>query len=122
MGRRTCRIDPLYSWIYSFNCDLRLDLESIWIYLNTISLIPCSWKESFGIDCPSCGAQTSFSQLISGNFLNSFVLFPALFPLIIVFVLVILQIIRPKSNRPKWIVRFFAFSAVCMLVGWVLKF
>jgi len=48
-------------------------------------LIPCPFKYLTGLDCPGCGFQRSFMQLIKGNFHSSFVLYPATIPLLIFF-------------------------------------
>jgi hypothetical protein len=84
-------------------------------------MISCSWKETFGIDCPSCGAQRSFLELMHGHLLESLQLFPALLPLMAVAVLTIIQLIRPMKKGPYWIVRLFALSAVLMLGSWIFK-
>lgn len=84
-------------------------------------MIPCSWKETFGIECPSCGAQRSFLELIHGHILESLVLFPALLPLMAVAVLTIIHLIRPVPGAPHWIVRLFLLSAVLMLGNWIWK-
>jgi hypothetical protein len=84
-------------------------------------MIPCSWKESFGIECPSCGAQRSFLELMHGHLLESIVLFPALLPLIAVGIITIIHIIHPLKKGPYWIVRLFALSAVLMFGNWIFK-
>lgn len=84
-------------------------------------MIPCSWKETFGIECPSCGAQRSFLELIHGHIIESIVLFPALLPLIAVGILMVVHILRPMKKASLWIVRLFVLSAVLMLGNWVWK-
>jgi len=84
-------------------------------------MIPCSWKETFGIECPSCGAQRSFLELIHGHILDSILLFPALLPLMSVALLTIIHLIHPLKNGPYWIIRLFALSAVLMFVSWIVK-
>ena len=84
-------------------------------------MIDCSWKESFGVECPSCGAQRSFMALMQGHLTESILLFPALLPLMSVAVLTIIHLIRPLKNGPKWIVRLFVFSAGLMLASWIWK-
>lgn len=84
-------------------------------------MIPCSWKETFGIECPSCGAQRSFLELIHGDLLQSLVLFPALLPLMAVAVLTIIHLIKPQPQGPRWIVRLFLLSAILMLGNWIWK-
>ena len=53
----------------------------------------CFFKEHFGIDCPGCGLQRSFIELLKGHFLESISLYPALIPTIIMFLFLFLHII-----------------------------
>jgi len=41
-------------------------------------LLPCALKSMTGIDCPLCGGQRSFVQLLNGNFDDSFSIYPPL--------------------------------------------
>ena len=43
-------------------------------------MLPCSFKQATGLDCPSCGMQRSFVHLLRGEVVESVALFPALFP------------------------------------------
>lgn len=83
-------------------------------------MLPCSWKETFGIECPSCGAQRGFLELMAGHVWKSVILFPALLPLITVAVLTLLHLYKRSWVNPKWITRFFIFSAVLMFGNWML--
>lgn len=84
-------------------------------------MIPCSWKESFGIECPSCGVQRSFLELMHGHVLESMLRFPALLPLIAVVILTIIHLIKPFPKAPYWIVRLFILSASLMFGNWVVR-
>lgn len=84
-------------------------------------MIPCSWKEAFGIDCPACGTQRSFAALLHGHLWESILLFPALLPLIAVFMLTVVHLFRPLPNGARWIVRLFILSAVLMFGNWLVK-
>lgn len=53
----------------------------------------CFYKKYFGVECPGCGMQRSFIELLKGNFHESFVLFPALLPTIFLVVFLFLHII-----------------------------
>ena len=45
-------------------------------------MMPCFYKQLSGIDCPGCGMQRSFIELLNGDFYASFNLYPALLPVI----------------------------------------
>lgn len=48
-------------------------------------LLPCPFKYLSGIDCPGCGFQRSMVALMQGNVHNSFRLYPATIPLLLLF-------------------------------------
>ncbi|MFM7857330.1 MAG: DUF2752 domain-containing protein, partial [Flammeovirgaceae bacterium] len=81
-------------------------------------MIPCSWKESFGIDCMTCGFQRGFHYLIHGELIESIVTFPATIPLIITFTLLLLHLTFGFNNGAKWLLRFFSFSAALVLFNY----
>lgn len=85
-------------------------------------MLPCSWKETFGVECPSCGAQRSFFTLLEGDLGESILLFPALIPLLITAILVLLHLWRPQRFAAKWIVWGVGVSASLMFLNWVLRF
>ncbi|PWS27372.1 DUF2752 domain-containing protein [Pedobacter yonginense] len=58
-------------------------------------LLSCPLKFYFGIDCPGCGLQRSVLALLRGNFLDSFKLYPATVPLILI---VLFSIIHLKVD------------------------
>ncbi|MFY7989534.1 MAG: DUF2752 domain-containing protein [Fluviicola sp.] len=84
-------------------------------------MLPCSWKESFGVECPSCGAQRSFFSLIAGDIVSSLILFPALLPLLFTVLWVALHLIWPQRFAAKWIVRGVVTTGGLMLISWLFK-
>jgi len=84
-------------------------------------LIECSWKSSFGIDCLTCGFQRSLEALLQGDFYNSFILFPATIPLLIVFLMLPIHLIFKLKHGAKIIVAFFSISAVLIVVNYSVK-
>lgn len=48
-----------------------------------MQMLPCAYKELFGIDCPTCGAQRSFVLLLEGDLPGSFFMYPPLIPVLI---------------------------------------
>lgn len=45
-------------------------------------MMPCFYKQISGIDCPGCGMQRSFIELLNGDFSASIKMYPALLPVI----------------------------------------
>ena len=84
-------------------------------------MIPCSWKEQFGVDCPSCGAQRSFLELLTGNVLESVVLFPALIPFIALILFTGLHFIFNFKHGARVILVLFVLCIFLMLLNFVIK-
>ena len=49
-------------------------------------MFDCFWVKTFGIECPGCGFQRSLLLLINGDILSSIKMFPALLPMIVLFI------------------------------------
>jgi len=84
-------------------------------------MIPCSWKETFGVECPACGTQRSFFALTQGDLIDSIVLFPALLPMIALVTITIIHLIKPFQSAPKWIIRLVILTGILMVGNWILK-
>lgn len=84
-------------------------------------MIPCSWKETFGVDCPGCGAQRSFLELMDGNMWGSMLLYPALVPLIFLVIYCALHIWKPRLFPAKLIVISVIFVGVLIFGNWIVK-
>jgi Protein of unknown function (DUF2752) len=70
---------------------------TILIYISLVEWLekhslPCFYKKYFGIECPGCGMQRALFELLKGNIQKSFLLFPALFTILIMFFYLALHI------------------------------
>lgn len=69
-------------------------------------MLDCPIKQNFGIPCPGCGLQRSYWALLEGDLLTSLRHYPALIPLIILFVYLVLHLIfkfKHGANTLKWL-------------------
>lgn len=64
-------------------------------------MIPCLSKKLFGLPCPGCGGQRALLFLFKGDFSDAFWMYPAIYPLIILGFLVILNYFRPFKAYSK---------------------
>ena len=48
-------------------------------------MLPCFTKHFLGFDCPGCGLQRSLLFLVKGEFVEAFKMYPAIYPMIILF-------------------------------------
>jgi hypothetical protein len=53
--------------------------------------LPCIFKKVTHFDCPGCGFQRSFIELLKGDVGESFRLYPALMPMLLFFTFLILN-------------------------------
>lgn len=51
-------------------------------------MLPCLTKTLFGFECPGCGAQRSLVFLFHGEFLSAFKMYPAIYTLIPLFLVI----------------------------------
>lgn len=67
-------------------------------------MLVCPSVKYFHIECPGCGMQRSAIALLTGDFSNSFTLYPALIPLILLTTFAILHIIFNFIKGAKTII------------------
>ena len=60
--------------------------------------LPCFYKKYLGIECPGCGMQRSFIELLKGDFLESLRIYPALLPTLFLLIYLILHLIFKFQN------------------------
>jgi len=84
--------------------------------------LTCPWKTFFGIECPGCGMQTSFIELLKGHLIHSLKIFPALIPMMLILIFLGIHIIfkLPKGALILKIV--FIFTTSIMIISYILKF
>jgi len=84
-------------------------------------LLPCFFKQTTGIDCPGCGLQRAFLELINGNFIQSLELFPALIPLIFMFLFAFAHILLNFRHGAKIILYLFISNLLIIHIAYFLK-
>ncbi|MDG1333531.1 MAG: DUF2752 domain-containing protein [Crocinitomicaceae bacterium] len=84
-------------------------------------MIECSWKAEFGVDCLTCGFQRSFISLIHGDFVESFLQFPATIPFIACVFVLIAHLTLKVKNGHRWIVGLFSLTALLIVVNYSIK-
>jgi hypothetical protein len=85
-------------------------------------LIPCFIKSHFGFDCPGCGMQRALIALLKGDLLQSLHYHPALIPLILSIIVLIIQL-KLKHPKGEFLIKWmFAGTIGIMLVNFGSKF
>lgn len=85
-------------------------------------MLPCFTKKIFGIDCPGCGLQRAMVLLVKGEFTEAFLMYPAIYPIILLFgFLALNKFIAFKFANTTITILMFA-SVAFILVNYLLKF
>ena len=84
-------------------------------------MIPCLNKTLFGFECMGCGLQRSLIALFQGNFTNALLLYPAIYPLILLFMLISLSLIYKFKFCQKVINLFSVISIVIIISNYLIK-
>ena len=81
--------------------------------------MPCYYKKILGVECLGCGMQTSFILLLKGEFIESFLTYPALIPVMFMVGFLVLHILF-KFKKGARILKFsFIFTLTIMILGYL---
>jgi hypothetical protein len=81
----------------------------------------CFYKKYFGIECPGCGMQRSFIEILKGNIFESIVLYPALLPMIFTLIFMVFHIIFKYKNGALILKISFIFTVLLMIIAYIVK-
>ena len=84
-------------------------------------MLPCVNKKIFGIECLGCGTQRAMMQMLQGNFVEAFKIFPAIYTTILLFFFIGLLFINRKRNYHKIIIALAILNAVIMIISYIYK-
>lgn len=97
-------------------------LHSLSLAFTEMKMLPCLNKQLFGIDCPGCGLQRAFIFLLDGDFIEAFMMYPAIYPLMLLMTFIFLdQMVRFKYAN-KIIIILAVTSVASILINYILKF
>ncbi|MBI9066133.1 MAG: DUF2752 domain-containing protein [Salinivirgaceae bacterium] len=82
---------------------------------------PCFYKKHFDIECPGCGFQRSVIELLQGNIVESIKLYPALIPLILTFLVLLIHIKFRLKNGALIIKILFITSVILIVTNFIYK-
>lgn len=78
-------------------------------------MLPCLNKKLFGFDCMGCGLQRSISLLYDGNFIAAFKMYPAIYTLIPLFLVIGVQFFF-KFKYSNKIINYLAIASVLIII------
>ncbi len=83
--------------------------------------LPCFYKQCFHIDCPGCGAQRAFVELLRGHMKQSVILYPALIPILIMIFYLFLHLKYKYINGAENLKRLFILNTIIILFNYIYK-
>lgn len=89
-----------------------------WLESHTL---PCFYKKYLGIDCPGCGMQRAFIELLKGNFWESLKTYPPLIPTLVMFLVLILHLIFKFKKGAFYLKIIFIFTASLIVINYLIK-
>jgi len=81
----------------------------------------CPFRELTGQICPGCGVQRAFVLLLKGELWNSFLMYPALIPMIVLFIALALHLKLQFKKGAVFLMYIFILVAVLILVNYIVK-
>jgi hypothetical protein len=84
-------------------------------------MVSCHVKLLTGIECPGCGMQRAFIELLRGHFSQSFLLNPGAMAFIVTFVYCMFHITVKFNNGARNVVILFILTVSLMIVNFVVK-
>lgn len=84
-------------------------------------MLPCMNKQLFGVECPGCGTQRSIALLLEGDFIGAFKMFPAIYTLILLLLLISLHFFDKSRNYTKSIITIAILNGVITIVAYIIK-
>ncbi|WP_459212960.1 DUF2752 domain-containing protein [Aquimarina rhabdastrellae] len=85
-------------------------------------LLQCPIKSTIGMNCLGCGLQRSFLLLLEGNLSASFVMYPALIPMILMLGFLLLHIIYNFKKGAKILKFFYILNSIIIVINYIIKF
>ena len=89
-----------------------------WLERNSL---PCFYKKFLGIECPGCGMQRAFIELLRGNFIDSLKTYPALLPTIFMIIFLVLHLIFKFRKGAEVLKISFIFTASIIVINFIVK-
>lgn len=84
-------------------------------------MIPCLSKQIFGLDCPGCGLQRSVALLLKGEFTESFLMYPGLLPMVLLFGFLGLNRIVEVPRANTIIIWLAGITVIAILTNFLIK-
>ena len=82
---------------------------------------PCFYVKFLGTECPGCGTQRAFIELLRGNVVDSIIIFPALIPSLMLIALVVIHLVFKLRHGALYIKILFIINVIIMVLNYIYK-
>lgn len=84
-------------------------------------MLPCLNKKVFGIDCLGCGIQRALSLLIKGEFLAGFKMYPAIYTLLVLVLIIAFNLFYKNQYIKKIIYSLAIINMLIIITSYFIK-
>ena len=84
-------------------------------------MLPCLNKKFFGVDCLGCGIQRALSLLIHGEFIAAFKMYPAIYTLLFLALIIVLNFFYKIKYAQRIISILAAINVLIIVVSYLIK-
>ncbi|WP_242131932.1 DUF2752 domain-containing protein [Aestuariivivens marinum] len=84
-------------------------------------MLPCLNKKLFGIECMGCGLQRSASLVTQGEFVDAFYMYPAIYTLILLLIVIVFNTFKKFKYNNKIITILAILNIVIIVTNFVSK-
>ena len=84
-------------------------------------MLPCLSKQLFNISCPGCGIQRSLLLVYNGHFVDAFKMYPAIYFLLALALLIIIKFLFNKDKLQKVINKLAILSVITILTNYIIN-
>ncbi|WP_342156847.1 DUF2752 domain-containing protein [Joostella sp. CR20] len=84
-------------------------------------MLPCLNKKLFGFECLGCGIQRSVALIFQGEFMAAFKMYPAIYPLIVLFCFLLVDNFFKIKFSNKIIISLVTISLLMIFSNFIFK-
>ena len=84
-------------------------------------MLPCLNKKLLGFECMGCGFQRSIALLFKGQLVDAFYMYPAIYPMIFLFVFIIFDYFLTMKNGEKIKISLAILVLIAAVTNYILK-
>ncbi|MFT4575342.1 MAG: hypothetical protein ACI9SI_000246 [Polaribacter sp.] len=84
-------------------------------------MLPCLNKKLFGFDCLGCGMQRSLLFILKGDFIEAFKMYPAIYTILLFFILVAYNFFFKKKVNLKIIYSLAVLNIIIIISSYIYK-